>query len=164
MRLLLHRRTYSLMTAAVLVAAALVAGAGPADAASRARPGRYVGTTVEAGTPVAAEWVRFRVRRTKVVGFTSRVWVHCYVYPNSYYQLPLVFRMPTAKIRRNKVDRAWTQRIRVEGETEELKGRVQLRFKRGRTVTGRLSVEVANCATRLGDPPYWLGLRVKRKR
>ena len=145
------------------VAAALVSSWLTGPAATAADAGSYRGTVIEDDGQVSPkEWVRFRVsQRQRVVDFRSRVWLQCYVYPNSYYQLPVVFEMPKARIDGRRVDRSWTQQIPVDDEVETLEGRVQLRFKANGAVRGRLSIDVANCASRLGDPPYWVSFRAK---
>lgn len=152
---------------------AVVIPVGPASAApteSRlaksgpAKPGKYAGTTLDEGKPVKAEYIRFRVKGKRVVGFQSRVWVHCWSYPMTYTQYPVVFSMPKAKIKKKKrIDYRWKQDFKVDGETETLNGWVQLRFRGKGKVTGRLSIDFANCATRLGDPPHWVDLRARRK-
>lgn len=141
--------------------------ASPAAQLAAAAPvgnGKYVGTTLEGGKPVKKEWVRFKVKKHKSVAkFRSRVWVHCYVYPNQYYSLPLVFKMPKTKIHNKRIDRSWQKTIRLENDTKTLKGRVKLRFRKKGKVTGKISIDVANCATRLGDPPYWVKLKAKHR-
>ncbi|KRF11282.1 hypothetical protein ASG90_16080 [Nocardioides sp. Soil797] len=135
----------------------------PVAAASVAN-GKYAGNVLEKGKPQKKEWVRFRVKaHKKVVSFKSRVWLHCYSYPNTYYSLPVVFGMPKTKIRKGRIDRSWQKSFRVEGETETLKGKVQLRFRSRGKVTGRLSIDLANCATRLGDAPYWVRLKARHR-
>ncbi len=143
--------------------AANTALAAEASAANHAKPGKYRGTLLEEGKPVKKEWIRFQVKGKKVVKLRNRIWVVCYLPPTTYYQLPLVFKMPKATIKKNKIDRKWTQEIELEDQTETLTGRVQLKFRKQGKVTGRVSIDVANCASRLGDPPYWVDLRAKRK-
>ncbi|WP_344113388.1 hypothetical protein [Nocardioides humi] len=156
------RAVVGLLSAVLVVG--LVGSAPVAEAAPKAKPGRYAGNLLgDDGRPVDAEWIRFKVKKKKVVKLRSRVWLHCYTYPNSYSQLPVVFTMPKAKIKKGRVDLAWQESFVVDGEPETLEGRVQLRFKKNGTVTGQLSVDVANCASRLGDPPHWVKLRAKRK-
>ncbi|MCR1785120.1 hypothetical protein KVF89_21455 [Nocardioides carbamazepini] len=161
------RSVAALVTVLVTAVAGLViAGpsASPARAAAPVASGKYAGTIVEDGAPSAEEWVRFRVKKGKrIVGFNTRVWLQCYTYPNTYTQLPAVVEMPKAPISRRKVDHAWTQQFTVDGEVETLEGRLQLRFGKGGKVTGQLSVDVANCATRLGEAPYWVPLSARRK-
>lgn len=157
-----------LFTVLALVASmvGLVVGpsAAPARAAAPVASGKYVGTIVEDGAPSAQEWVRFRVRNGKrVTGFKAQVWLQCYSYPNTYYQLPAVVEAPKAAVAGRRVDHAWTQQITLEGSVETLEGRLQLRFGKGGKVTGQLSVDVANCATRLGEAPYWVPLRARRR-
>lgn len=150
-------------------ASATPAESGQADArlakSGPAKPGKYAGTTLDEGKPVKAEYIRFRVKGKRVVGFQSRVWVHCWRYPMTYTQYPVVFSMPKAKIKKKKkrIDHRWKQDFEVDGETETLNGWVQLRFRGKGKVTGRLSIDFANCATRLGDPPHWVDLRARRK-
>lgn len=135
----------------------------PAAAGAKVANGKYAGTVIENGKPSKKEWVRFRVKAgSKVVSFRSRIWLTCYLYPNSYYKLPVVFKMPKAAIKKRKVDRSWRQKIKVEGDTETLKGRVQAKFGAGRKARGRISIDVANCASRLGSSPYWVPFRVRR--
>ena len=92
----------------VLMVALLLAPAGmqaPASGAPvPAKPGKYVGNIVEDGQPSMKEWLRFRVSNNgrKVTSYESRVWVVCYEYPNSYYQLPVVFSAPSARIDANR--------------------------------------------------------------
>lgn len=148
---------------AFALAGTLSAPATPAAAAQRAQPGTYAGTLLDDGKPVKKEFVRFRVKKKRVVRFKVRAWVHCYSYPNTYTQLPVVVKMPKTKIRKNKIDRSWKQRYKVDGERYTLNGRVKLKFTKKRKVTGRVSIDFANCATRLGDPPHWVKLRAKKK-
>lgn len=157
-------RAVSILLGAVLALSLVVGTPTAATAASPAKSGTYKGTLLDdEGQAVKKEWVRFRVKdKSTVVRFRSRIWVQCYIPPLTYYQLPLVFKMPKAAIKKNKVDRSWEQEIELEDETETLKGRVQLRFRKQGKVTGRVSIDVANCASRLGDPPYWVKLRAKR--
>lgn len=129
-----------------------------------AKPGKYKGTLVEDGEPSAKEWLRFKVSANgrKVTSYKSRVWVVCYQYPNTYYQLPVVFEAPNARIGSDRrVDRSWTETFTVDGEEETLTGRLKLKFKRNGKVKGEVSVDFANCATRLGDPPYFVPLQAK---
>ncbi|MDQ6523800.1 hypothetical protein RB608_09330 [Nocardioides sp. LHD-245] len=165
-----RRRRASAAAFVAALAAALsgliVAGpsVSPAQAAAPVASGKYAGTIVEDGAPSTEEWVRFRVKKGKrVVGFKTRVWLQCYAYPNTYSQLPAVVEMPKASIARRRVDHTWTQQFTVDGEVETLEGRVQLRFTKGGKVTGQLSVDVANCATRLGEAPYWVPLSARRR-
>lgn len=156
----------ALSAAVAAPATASMANTAPAaetSAANHAKPGKYRGTLLEEGKPVKKEWIRFQVKGKKVVKLRNRIWVVCYLPPTTYYQLPLVFKMPKATIKKNKIDRKWTQEIELEDQTETLTGRVQLKFGKQGKVTGRVSIDVANCASRLGDPPYWVDLRAKRK-
>lgn len=162
------RRPAALVTVLALVASVLglVVGpsAGPAHAAAPVASGKYAGTLVEDGAASAQEWVRFRVRKNKVVtGFKVQLWLQCYSYPNTYYQLPAVVEAPKAAIAGRRVDHVWTQTITLEGSVETLEGRLQLRFRKGGKVTGQLAVDVANCASRLGEAPYWVPLRARRR-
>lgn len=136
----------------------------PTISGSRVATGAYAGTVVEDGEPSPKEWVRFNVnRRQRVVGFRVRLWLQCYIYPNTYYQLPAVVEMPRASVRNRRIDRTWREQIELEDDVETLRGRVQLTFRKRGSVTGRISVDVANCASRLGDPPYWVPLRARHR-
>ncbi|WP_235738135.1 hypothetical protein [Nocardioides alcanivorans] len=159
-----HHRPHRLScTLALLLALTLVTPTGPAAAAQRAQPGKYAGNVLDAGKPSKKEYVRFTVKGRRVVKLKGRVWVHCYTYPSTYTQLPVVFTMPKAKIKRNKIDKSWKTKYKVDGESYTFTGRVKLSFKKRGKVSGRLSVDFANCASRLGDPPYWVKLKARKR-
>lgn len=165
-----HRRPVPTLAAVVVLvllgplSTAGSAGAHAAMSGARVATGAYAGTVVEDGDPSPKEWVRFKVdRRQRVVDFRIRLWLQCYVYPNTYYQLPAVVEMPTARVRDRRVDRTWREQIELEDDVETLRGRVQLAFRKRGRVTGRISVDVANCASRLGDAPYWVPLRARHR-
>ena len=88
------------------------------------------------------------------------MWVVCYEYPNNYYQLPVVFSAPAARIDADRtVDKTWTEPYTVDGVDYTLTGRLQLKFKPGGKVTGQVSIDFASCATVTGDPPYFVPLK-----
>ncbi|UYM03608.1 hypothetical protein [Solicola gregarius] len=134
------------------------------SAAGKIRSGKYTGHIIEDGKPSKKEWLRFRVtkKRKYVTGYASRVWVICYSYPSTYTHLPVKFRAPAAKIKRGKVDRRWKRKFTVDGERYTFKGRLKLNLRK-RTVRGQISVDFASCATKLGDPPYFIPLRARHK-
>lgn len=154
-----------LMVALLLAPAGMRAPAAGAPAPAPAQPGKYVGNIVEDGQPSTKEWLRFRVSSNgrKVTSYESRVWVVCYEYPNSYYQLPVVFSAPSARIGANQtVDKTWTEPYIADGVEYTLTGRLQLKFKPGGRVTGQVSIDFASCATVTGDPPYFVPLKAHR--
>ena len=152
------------LTVALVMPSAGTAGSA-AGAPAPARPGKYVGTVIEDGQPSTKEWLRFRVSSNgrKVTSYESRVWVVCYEYPNSYYQLPVVFSAPSARIGANRtVDKSWTEPYLADGVEYTLTGRLQLKFKPSGRVTGQVSIDFASCATLTGDPPYFVPLKAHR--
>jgi hypothetical protein len=135
-----------------------------AGAPAPVKPGKYAGNVIEDGQPSTKEWLRFRVATSgrKVTSYESRVWVVCYEYPNTYYQLPVVFSAPAARIDADrKVEKSWTEPYTVDGVEYTLTGRLELKFKPGGRVTGQVSIDFASCATRTGDPPYFVPLKAK---
>lgn len=154
---------FSLMVALLLAPAGMRAPA--AGAPAPAKPGKYVGTLVEDGQPSTKEWLRFKVAASgrKITSYESRVWVVCYEYPNTYYQLPVVFSAPAARIDANRtVDKTWTEPYTADGVEYTLTGRLQLKFKPSGRVTGQVSIDFASCATLTGDPPYFVPLKAHR--
>lgn len=160
------------LIAAVTCAAVLVPGIVPASGAAPVTPvkpvtaGTYEGYLLDpdTGEPTPAETIRFKVRKDgkRVVKFVADISVVCYSYPNTYTSLPVVVKAPDAKVKNRKADWSWTEDYVVDGETYTLTGLVQLRFSQGKKVTGQLSVDFANCATRTGDAPYWVPVRAQR--
>ncbi len=153
---------FALLVALVMTPAGMHAPA--AGAPAPVKPGKYEGNIIEDGQPSTKEWLRFKVAASgrKLTSYRSRVWVVCYEYPNNYYQLPVVFSAPAARIDGNrKVDKTWTEPYTVDGEQYTLTGQLELQFKPGGRVTGQVSIDFASCATRTGEPPYFVPLKAK---
>jgi hypothetical protein len=152
---------------AALLAVLGVVALGPASAAggtaskAASQPGSYAGAVFDDGEkPNDKEWVSFRVTGNGkfVKGFTTRLWVICYVGPPIYNQLlPVKFSAPKARISgKGRVDHTWT-------EPYELNGHLTLRFRRSGRVTGAISAEFGACGTTTGDPPGDMIIQAKRK-
>lgn len=79
--------------------------------------------------------------------------VVCYSCPNSYSRLPVVLEAPSTRVRRGKASLRWARDHTVDGEQYRLTGRFVARFK-GSRVSGRLSLDLGPCTTRLGDDSF----------
>ena len=139
---------------------------GAEDMRAFAKPGRYKGVVYDKGEkPSSKAWVRFRVGRKgkRVIKYRSRVWVTCWAGGTTYLSLPVKFKAPSAKIRRNgRVDRRWKRKFTVDGEKYKLRGRLKLNLRRPKHVRGHIRLEFGHCWT--GREARYGKIKAKRLR
>ena len=147
-----------------LVPATASAATGTDDMRAFAKGGRYKGVVYEKGKkPSGKEWLRFRVGRKGkwMFKYRSRIWVTCYAGGTTYLSLPVKFKAPRAKIRRNdRVDRRWKRKFTVDGERYKLRGHLKLNLRRPKRVRGHIRIEFGSCWA--GREPRYGKIKGKR--